>query len=76
MVPGLFGIAYFLKMDGIDTKEIIALLRENNRLLKEIHSIITRRFDEKYLAEENTIDFIMNVVANIVASDLLKNKTK
>ena len=54
--------------------EILALLRENNAMLKEILSILRKTQDPDYLMEENTTDFLMNIVANLVASDIEKRK--
>ena len=54
--------------------EILALLRENNAMLKEILSILRKTQDPDYLMEENTTDFLMNIVANLVASDIEKRR--
>lgn len=51
-------------------EEILRLLRENNEILKEIVSILRKTQDPDYLIEENTTDFLMNIVANLVASDI------
>ena len=53
-----------------DVQEILRLLRENNEMLKEIVAILRKTQDPDYLMEENATDFIMNIVANLVASDI------
>ncbi len=60
----------------MEENEILKLLRENNSLLKEIVSILRKLQSPEYLAEENAIDFFMNIVANLVASDIDKKKTR
>lgn len=46
------------------------LLRENNKMLKELLEIARKYTDPEYLKNENNNDFFMNVVANIVAKKL------
>lgn len=53
-----------------ETQEILRLLRENNEMLKEIVAILRKTQDPDYIMQENTTDFIMNIVANIVASKI------
>ena len=53
-----------------EVQEILRLLRENNEMLKEILIILRKTQDPDYIMEENTTDFIMNIVANLVASDI------
>lgn len=55
-------------------KELLELQRENNALLKECVSILRKLQDPEYIMEENIFDFIMGVTANLVASDIIKNK--
>lgn len=50
--------------------EILKLLRENNKLLKEAISILESINKEN---RNDIKDFIMNVIANLVASILEKN---
>lgn len=57
-------------------EEVLLLLRENNAMLKEVLAILRQLQDPQYKAEENTTDFLMNVVANLVASDIEGNKHK
>lgn len=57
-----------------ESQEILKLLRENNALLKEAVEILRKTQDPDYKMEENTIDFIANVVANLVASAIEKRK--
>lgn len=57
-----------------DLQEILRLLRENNEMLKEIVSVLRKIQDPDYLMEENTTDFIMNIVANLVASDIERKR--
>ena len=45
-------------------------------MLKEVLAILRQLQDPQYKAEENTTDFLMNVVANLVASDIEGNKHK
>lgn len=59
-----------------ELQEILRLLRENNTLLKEAVTILRKLQDPDYKMEENTIDFIANVVANLVASTIEKQRTK
>ena len=51
-------------------EEILQLLRENNEMLKEIVAILRKIQDPDYIMEENTTDFLMNIVANLVASKI------
>jgi hypothetical protein len=51
-------------------EEILQLLRENNEMLKEIVTILRKIQDPDYIMEENTTDFLMNIVANLVASKI------
>lgn len=51
-------------------EEILQLLRENNEMLKEIVNILRKIQDPDYIMEENTTDFLMNIVANLVASKI------
>lgn len=57
-------------------EEVVRLLRENNAMLREILCILRKIQDPKYIMEENTNDFIMNVVANLVAADIGKDSKK
>ena len=51
-------------------EDILQLLRENNEMLKEIVTILRKIQDPDYIMEENTTDFLMNIVANLVASKI------
>lgn len=55
-------------------QEILRISRENNSMLKEILAVVRKTQDPKYIMEENTNDFLMNVVANLIASDIEKKK--
>lgn len=57
-----------------ETQEILLLLRENNALLKEAVEILRKTQDPNYKLEENTVDFLSNIVANLVASAIEKQK--
>lgn len=57
-----------------ETQEILRLLRENNAMLKEIVEILRKTQDPDYIMEENTTDFLMNIVANLVASDIERKR--
>lgn len=57
-----------------ESQEILKLLRENNALLKEAVEILRKTQDPDYKMEENTIDFIANIVANLVASAIEKRE--
>lgn len=57
-----------------ETQEILRLLRENNEMLRETVAILRKIQDPNYIMEENTTDFIMNIVANLVASDIENKK--
>lgn len=48
------------------------LLRENNAMLRELLEIARKFTDPKNIKSENDNDFIMNIVANIVAKKLEK----
>lgn len=58
------------------SEEILALLRENNLLLKEAVSILRKINDPDYVMEQDINDFVMNIVANMVASDLEKRNSR
>lgn len=51
-------------------QEMLQLLRENNDMLKEVVAILRKTQDSDYIMQENTTDFLMNIVANLVASDI------
>lgn len=53
-------------------KEILSLLKENNALLKHILLLIQSKYNEN--DEDDFKDFLMNVIANIVASLLEKDE--
>lgn len=57
-----------------EVQEILWLLRENNEMLKEIVTILRKTQDPDYIMEENTTDFLMNIVANLVATKIEKTK--
>lgn len=46
------------------------LLSENNKMLKELLEIARKYTDPEFLKSENENDFIMNIVANILAKKL------
>lgn len=46
------------------------LQQENNAMLKEILAILKNMQDPNNIMDENTNDFIMNVLANLVASTI------
>lgn len=46
------------------------LLMENNKILKELLEIARKYTDPEFLKSENENDFIMNIVANILAKKL------
>lgn len=49
---------------------LLELTEQNNKLLQEILSLVQKAQDPNYLLEENTTDFIMNIVANLVAAKI------
>lgn len=53
-----------------EESEELRLLRENNKMLKEMLEIARKYTDPEYLKNENNNDFFMNVLANIVAKKL------
>lgn len=53
-----------------ELQEILALLRENNSMLKEIVAYIRKVNDKDYVMEQDINDFVMNVVANLIAADM------
>lgn len=48
------------------------LLRENNKMLKELLEIAKKHTDPAFIQAENDNDFLMNVVANLIAKKLEK----
>lgn len=54
----------------MEENEILQLLRENNKILKEILAILKKNTDPEFIKKENDNDFFMNVIANIVAKKL------
>ena len=50
-------------------KEILYLLKENNRMLKEIISYIN--YMNSRAESENEHDFVRNVIANIISNPLM-----
>lgn len=53
-------------------EEILSILKENNALLKQILLLIQSKYNEN--DEDDFKDFLMNVIANIVASLLEKDE--
>lgn len=53
-------------------KEILSTVKENNALLKQILFLIQSKYNEN--VEDDFKDFLMNVIANIVASVLEKDE--
>lgn len=53
-------------------KEILSTVKENNALLKHILLLIQSKYNEN--DEDDFKDFLMNVIANIVASLLEKDE--
>lgn len=53
-----------------EESEILMLLRQNNKMLKELLEIARKYTDPEFLKSENDNDFFMSVVANIVAKKL------
>ena len=56
-------------------EEALNILRENNRMLKELLVIVKKFTDPDNLSQENENDFYMNILANIVAKKI-ENKIK
>lgn len=50
--------------------EVLKILRANNRILAEILAILKQMSDPKNIARENENDFLMNVIANLIAKKL------
>lgn len=46
------------------------MIRENNEMLKELLDIARKHTDPNYIQADNDNDFLMNVIANIVAKKL------
>lgn len=60
-----------------DNKEILSLLRENNKILKENNKILKEVLDilkvisnPENIKKNNENDFYMNIIANLVAKQL------
>ena len=51
------------------------ILRENNRMLKELLVIVKKFTDPDNLSQENENDFYMNILANLIAKKI-ENKFK
>lgn len=50
-------------------KEILYLLKDNNRMLKEIIKYIN--YINAHSDDENTYDFMRNVIANVVSNPIM-----
>lgn len=53
-----------------EIQEILTLLRENNEMLKEIVTTLRKTQDPDYIMEQDINDFVMNIVANLIADDI------
>ena len=53
-----------------EQKEMLQLLRDNNKILKELLEIAHKITSPDYIKTENENDFYMNVVANLVAKKI------
>lgn len=51
-------------------EEVLNILRENNRMLKELMGIVKKFTDPDNLSQENENDFYMNILANLVAKKI------
>lgn len=51
-------------------EEVLNILRENNRMLKELLGIVKKFTDPDNLSQENENDFYMNILANLVAKKI------
>lgn len=56
-------------------EEALNILRENNRMLKELLVIVKKFTDPDNLSQENENDFYMNILANLIAKKI-ENKFK
>lgn len=56
--------------------EILSLLRENNAMLKELVSYIRSLQDSENIAKDDMKDLTMNIIANVIADDFIKNEEK
>lgn len=50
--------------------EVLRLLHEHNIMLREVLQILHKIQDPNYIMEDNVQDFIMNIIANLIASDI------
>lgn len=54
--------------------EMLLLLRENNMLLKEIANYVRYVQNPDTINKNTTENFLLDVMANLTASDILKNR--
>ena len=60
-------------MDEEKLERLLKLEEENNKMLKEIKAYVEKVSNPKTIENDNVIDFLMNVVANIIAERLMEN---
>lgn len=51
-------------------EEVLNILRENNRMLKELLGIVKKLTDPDNLSQENENDFYMAILANLAAKKI------
>lgn len=60
-------------MDEEKLERLLKLEEENNVMLKEIKAYVEKISDPKTIENDNVVDFLMNVVANIIAEHIIDN---
>lgn len=50
--------------------ELLVLMHENNIMLKELIAYIRKMQNPEYTMPQDINDFVMNVVANLIADDI------
>lgn len=53
-----------------EQREMLQLLRDNNKMLKELLEIAHKFTSPEFIRSENENDFYMNVVANLIAKKI------
>lgn len=64
-----------------ETKEILSLLRENNKMLREILEYVRTMSNPKHIEDENAKEFAYNLIADLLVErmrpaekeDILRN---
>lgn len=54
-------------------ERLLKLTEENNKMLKDIKAYVDKVSNPKTIDNDNVVDFLMNIAANIIAGRIMDN---